>query len=199
MWVGGGVLTNFHPERDCRWKRNSSGSPFLPTWKEKASEMKMSYYGAWVTTNREAYKGKATVHCNLFAGPRTVTSNTRQRNGIAHGWRRKRRWQLWLIETSQRLHTRQLRAVSPTQKSHAVILPWHFRYRVQLTWVANYHATAEAVPPGFTLYSLPPWQSQGRICSHFTSFVKNFYDINLGEIFSPKPLVSFHSLPQVAQ
>lgn len=131
----------------------------------------MSYYGAWVTTNSKAYKGKATVHCNLFAGPRTVTSNMRQRNGIAHGWRRKRRRQPWLIDTSQRLHKRHLRAVSPTQKSHAVILPWHFRYRVRLTWAANYHATTEAVAPGFTLCSLPPWQSQGRICSPFTSFV----------------------------
>lgn len=77
--VGGGVLTNFHPERDCLWKTNSSGFPFLPTWKERAREMKMSYYGARVTTYKKTYKGKVTVHCNLFAVARTVTSNKRGR------------------------------------------------------------------------------------------------------------------------
>lgn len=73
--VGGGVLTNFHLERDCRWKRNSSGSPFLPTWKERAGEIKMTYYEARVTIYKKAYKGKVTVHCNLFAVARSVASN----------------------------------------------------------------------------------------------------------------------------
>lgn len=35
----------------------------------------MSYYGARVTTYKKAYKGKVTVHCNLFAVVRTVASN----------------------------------------------------------------------------------------------------------------------------
>ncbi len=81
---------------------------------KRASEMKMSYYGARVTTYRKAYKGKVTLLCNLFAVARTVASNKKHRNGIAHGWQRKRRRQLWLIETSQRLHKRHLRAASPT-------------------------------------------------------------------------------------
>lgn len=61
---------------------------------KRASEMKMSCYGAWVTTYRKAYKGKVTLLCNLFAVARTVASNKKHRNGIAHGWQRKRRRQL---------------------------------------------------------------------------------------------------------
>ncbi len=133
---------------------------------KRASEMKMSYYGSRVTTYRKAYKGKVSVHCNLFAVARTVASNKRRRNGIAHGWQRKRRWQLWHLSDCIRDTLEQF--LQP--KKHMLLSYPIFQIPCTTNLGGKLSCNTEAVPPGFPLFFLSPWQSQRRICSLFTSF-----------------------------